>query len=113
MASIYDNTSNIYRTDFRSISLTDSGTFSLPSEKGKEVQVFNDSNYLIRVYKTDYGSGRGTATFSGTSDTAGVYLGLEAGRVYTINGLGNAEQVSLQKDNHLNPTLDIKYILSI
>ena len=49
MASIYDNTANIFRSDFRQMSITDSGTFSLTSEEAKKVTVFNDAGYKIRV----------------------------------------------------------------
>ena len=53
MASLYDNTSNTYRTDFRSTLITDSGTFSLPSEDTKLVQIFNDIGGVLRIYKTE------------------------------------------------------------
>tara|TARA_Y100001963_G_scaffold154461_1_gene243278 strand:- start:2199 stop:2528 length:330 start_codon:yes stop_codon:yes gene_type:complete len=108
MGSIYNNTTNIYWSEFKSMDLTDSGTFSFPSDEAKQVQIFNDAGYKIRVYKTD----SLTATTSGTSNSTGVWLGLEDGSTYDINGIGNANHVSIQKDSSANPTFAIKYILS-
>ena len=108
MASIYNNTTNIYRSDFRSMDLTDSGTFSFPSEESRQVQVFNDAGFKVRVYKTD----SVTATTSGTSTATGVFLGIEDGAVYDINGIANCQEISIQKDNHLNADFTIKYIIS-
>jgi len=112
MASIYDNTANIFRSDFRQMSITDSGTFSLTSEETKKVTVFNDAGYKIRVYKTDNQTGNAfLATSSGTSQAEGIYLNIEDGISFTIPGVSNANHISVQKDNKDNPTLEIKYIL--
>ena len=41
MASIYDNTNNIYTSDYREIRLTNSGFFYLPDEPAKTVTIVN------------------------------------------------------------------------
>ena len=114
MPSIYNNTSNIYRSDFRSITLTDSGTFSLPSEVAKKIAIFNDSTTVVRVYKTENPTGDAfSSTISGTSNVDGVYITLEDGVSYDIPGIGNTDQVSVQKKFHndaVNPFL-IRYIV--
>lgn len=107
MPSIYDNTPNIFRSDFKELSLTDSGTFSLPEDGAKKVTIFNDAGYKVRVYKTnDY-----AATTSGTSNATGIYIGIEDGISFTVPGVADAKNISIQKDVSANPTFSLKYIL--
>jgi len=112
MASLYDNTSNIYRTDFKSVPITDSGTFSLPAGTAKQVQIFNDHTQVIRIYKTS--NVELNATISGTSNCTGVFLEIEDGNSYDINGVGNAQEISIQKKLHtaVPLTFDLKYVIS-
>ena len=109
MSSVYDNTSNIIRSDFREISLSDSGTFSLAEEQAKKITVFNDSEFKVRVYKTQQEAF--AATTSGTSDATGVFIGLEDGISFTIPGATNPKFISLQKDLSTDPNYKIKYII--
>jgi hypothetical protein len=114
MPSIYNNTSNIYRSDFRSITLTDSGTFSFPSEIAKKVAIFNDSTTVVRVYKTENLTGDAfSSTISGTSNVDGVYITLEDGVSYDVFGIGNTSHISVQKkfyNDPVNPFV-VRYIV--
>tara|TARA_Y100000310_G_C20639188_1_gene792903 strand:- start:857 stop:1201 length:345 start_codon:yes stop_codon:yes gene_type:complete len=113
MASLYDNTQNIYRTDFRSLSVTDSGTFALPDDEAKQVQIFNDAAQVIRIYKTENETGNAyLSTISGTSNTDSVYLELEDGNTYDINGIGNANNISVQKKTYNAANFVLKYVIS-
>jgi hypothetical protein len=95
MASIYDTTPNDYSSEFRSITITDSGTFELQDEAVRKVSLYNDGDHKIRVYKTnDY-----TATTSGTSNAYGVYIGVEDGITFNVAGVGNSNQISAQMDS--------------
>jgi hypothetical protein len=107
MASVYDNSPNIFKSEFKQISLTDSGTFSLSNETAKKITIFNDAGYKVRVYKTN----NFDTTTSGTSSADGVFIGVEDGISYTIPGVGHGDQISVQKDVHTNPTFSVKYIL--
>jgi len=107
MASVYDNSPNIFKSEFKEISLTDSGTFSLSNETAKKLTIFNDAGYKVRVYITNDSN----STTSGTSNSDGVYIGVEDGISYTIPGVGYGSHISLQKDVHTNPTFSVKYIL--
>ena len=42
MASIYDTTANEYSSEFRSITITDSGTYELQNEAVKKASIYND-----------------------------------------------------------------------
>ena len=95
MASIYDTTANEYSSEFRSITITDSGTYELQNEAVKKASIYNDGEEKIRVYKTnDY-----TSTISGTSNADGVYIGVEDGVTFNVAGIGNSNQISVQMDS--------------
>jgi len=107
MASIYDTTANDYSSHFRSVSITDSGTFELADEAVPKLSVYNDGGEKVRVYKTE----NHTATTSGTSNAVGVYIGVEDGVTFNIGGIGNSNQISVQMDDSSTTPYDLKYIV--
>ena len=112
MPSIYNNSSNIYRSDFKSVTLTDIGTFSLPEDIAKSITIFQDSNTLIRVFKTTNTSGNAfSATSTGTSDCDGIHILLEDGVAFDVPGVANANEISLQLDNVNDVPTSVKYIV--
>jgi hypothetical protein len=107
MASIYDTTANDYSSHFRSINITDSGTFKLLDEAARKLSVHNDGGEKVRVYKTE----NHNATTSGTSNAVGVYIGVEDGVTFNVAGIGNGNQISVQMDTSSATPYDLKYIV--
>ena len=107
MSSIYDTTSNDYSSHFRSINITDSGTFSLNAEAVPKVSIYNDGGEKVRVYKTE----NYTATTSGTSNATGIWIGVEDGVTFNVAGIGNSDQVSVQMHNSSKTPYELKYII--
>jgi len=107
MASIYDNSPQEKGTEFKSINLSDSGTFQLIQEAVPKLAIHNDGGERVRIYKTE----NHTATTSGTSNATGVYIGVEDGVTFTIAGIGNCDQISAQLENHLKAPYELKYIV--
>ena len=107
MASIYNNSPNDYSSEFRSVTLTDSGTFELQNEEVPKVSLWNDGGQPIRVFKTnDY-----TTTTSGTSNAYGTWIGVEDGVTFNMVGLGNSNQISVQLQNYNKYPYELKYIV--
>ena len=129
MGSLYDTTSNIYFSEYREISLTNSGYFKLPDENAKLVTVWNDSNNVIQVAKTtdqtykalaeDFTYFAGEAArlagdkliVSGDAYVTGRSLVIEDDIIYQVKGVSNANQVSIRKHAHSTTNHSVKYII--
>ena len=133
MGSIYDRTSNIYRSNFKQVRLTNTGYFGLENEEAKIVTVFNmqpgAGNDQIDVAKVDgsnievdsapawpWEKWMGTHNVaahgaSGTAYVTGVAFTLEEGMSFQVRGIGNANQIAVKKSSHLNSDLNVKYVI--
>ena len=127
MGSLYDRTSNIYFSEYREISLTNSGYFNLPSEEAKLITIWNDSNHVISVAKTtdetyqalgpwadSYDAARKAGDkliVSGNAYVTGRALLIEDDIIYQVKGVSNANQVSVRKHAHTQPDYGVKYIV--
>ena len=121
--SVYGNSNNIYTSEYREISLTNSGYFYLPDEDAKQITVINVSSYAIEVAKTNsttykpvvlgtpYEGECSHCYPSGTSYVDGISVTLEDSNSFQARGIINANQVSLRKSVKTSPTLQIQYVL--
>ena len=130
MASIYDRTSNIYKSEFRNISLTNSGFFVLPDEDAKFVTIHNHqpvTTHSIDVakisipvpnpitYPWDVTHGTHNVDVWGASGTAyvtGISMVLEDGFSFKVNGISNANEVAIRKHTHnLGGDYQVQYVV--
>jgi hypothetical protein len=123
MASIYSNDMNIYSSEYREISLTNSGYFCLPEEPAKQITIINVAANSIEVAKTTdttykpmkaldlYGGECAWCSPSGTAYVNGISVTLEDSSSFQARGIINANQVSLRKSVKTAPTLQIQYVV--
>lgn len=128
MGSLYDRSSNIYKSEWHEITLENSGYYQLPSAEARFVTVYNVVNTVVNVATSLPGEyqphpltspGSPKQTFdgpdihmiTGTAYVTGRGLAVEDGVAFQVNGISNANQVALQKANEALGSIHVTYIV--
>jgi len=123
MGSLYDNSANVYSSEYREVSLTNSGFFYLTDEPARLVTVINLSNNSVEVAKTTsttyqpikavdlYNGECAWCSPSGSAYVDGISVRLEDGASFQARGISNANQVSIRKSVKTSPTLQVQYVV--